>query len=295
MDRNQAWGALAFNTFNYTLLLLIGMATLFPFLNLIAVSLNDPLDSLKGGITLLPREWTLMNYRAILSDDALAWSAVRSVIRTLLGTVLGVTGTVMIAYTLSRKQFIFRKAFNVILVITLYVNGGLIPTYLLIKNLGLMNHFAVYIIPGLIGVFNVIIIRSYFDQLPEGLVESAHIDGATDFQTLFRIVVPISLPVISTITLFIAVGHWNSWFDNNLYASRNPDLSLLQFELQKILLQSVSQVANANEHVDGKAIQSNPDTIRAALTIVVTMPILLVYPFLQRYFVKGVTLAAIKE
>ncbi|SFF20790.1 putative aldouronate transport system permease protein [Paenibacillus catalpae] len=289
-------GDVIFSTCNYILLLALGIGTLFPFLNLAAISLNDAGDTLKGTIYVWPRVFTLENYSTIFANEGLASAAVRSVIRTVVGTALGVICTAMLAYALSRREFFLRKTYNIILIITMYVNGGLIPFYLLVKNIGLMNHAAVYILPTLIGVFNVIIMRSYFEQLPEGIVESARIDGATDFQILFRIVLQISLPVISTITLYIAVSHWNSWFDNYLYASRNENLNLLQYELQKILISSVNQVMSANTHIDATdARRTNPETIRAAMTIIVTLPILLVYPFLQKYFVKGMTFAAMKE
>ncbi|MGO4110569.1 carbohydrate ABC transporter permease [Paenibacillus sp. YAF4_2] len=289
-------GDAIFSTLNYILLLVLGVGTLFPFLNLAAISLNDAGDTLKGTIYIWPRVFTLENYSTIFANHGLAAAAIRSVVRTVVGTALGVLCTAMLAYALSRREFFLRKTYNVILIITMYVNGGLIPFYLLVKNIGLMNNALVYILPMLIGVFNVIIMRSYFEQLPEGIVESARIDGATDFQILFRIVLQISLPVLSTITLYIAVQHWNSWFDNYLYASRNENLNLLQYELQKILISSVNQVMSANTHIDATdARRTNPETIRAAMTIIVTLPILLVYPFLQKYFVKGMTFAAMKE
>jgi putative aldouronate transport system permease protein len=292
----RSTGDYVFNTLNYSLLLILGLGTLFPFMNLLAISLNDATDSLKGSIYLWPRVLTIGNYQAIFENDGLALAALRSVARTVIGTVFGVLFTAMLAYALSRKEFFIRKPLNIILIVTMYVNGGLIPFYLLIKNIGLMNHFAVYILPILISMFNVIIMRSYFEQLPDGIVESAKIDGATDFQVLFRIILQISLPVLSTITLFIAVQHWNSWFDNYLFASRKENLSLLQFELQKILISSVSQVFDPNSHVDSTdARRTNPESIRAAMTIIVTVPILFVYPFLQKYFVKGITVAAMKE
>jgi putative aldouronate transport system permease protein len=294
MNRNRS-NDYVFNIFNYTLLTLLGIATLAPFLNLMAISFNDALDSLKGDIYLWPRVFSTDNYTAIFGNEGLALSGVRSIIRTVLGAGLGVFFTAMVAYALSRKEFVFRKSFNFVLVMTMYVNGGLIPFYILIKNIGLMNHFAVYLLPLLISAFNVIIMRSYFESLPEGLVESAKLDGATEFQSLFRIVMPICMPVVATITLYLAVMHWNSWFDNYLYASRNENLSLLQYELMKILMDSVNHVVDPNAHIDGESIKRNPEAIRAAMTIIVTLPILFVYPFLQKYFVKGMTVAAMKE
>lgn len=285
-----------FTSINYLILFILGCITIFPFLNLLAISLNDSLDTLRGGIYLYPRIFTMNNYQVIFNDNTLFGAALRSIIRTVLGTGLGIVFTSMIAYALCRKEFILRKQFNLFLILTLYVNGGLIPYYLLVKELGLMNHFAVYIIPGLISAFHVIIMRSYFEQLPDGIVESAKIDGAHDFQVLFKIVIPISMPVIATITLFIAVGHWNAWFDNYLFASRNENLSLLQYELMKILIESTTNIQQINARVDASNVKlSSPESIRAAMTIIATVPILFVYPFLQRYFVKGMTFAAMKE
>lgn len=296
MIQRRSRGSRLFDTSNYLLLLLLGAATLFPFMNLLAISLNDAQDTLKGTVWVWPRIFTLQNYETIFANDNLAMAAVRSVIRTVAGTLLGVLGTAMLAYVLSRRDFVFRKSFNLVLIVTMYVNGGLIPFYLLIKNIHLMNNPAVYVLPVLVGVFNVIIMRSYFESLPDGVIESARIDGATDFQILFRIVLQISMPVVSTVALYTAVWHWNSWFDNYLYASRNPHLNLLQFELQKILIGSVNQVFDPNTHIDASdARRTNPETIRAAMTVIVTVPILLVYPFLQKYFVKGMTFAAMKE
>lgn len=298
MIKAKKYGDSLFVVGNYGFLLLLGLGTLYPFLNLIAISFNDSLDTVRGGIRIFPRDWTLSNYEIIFSNQQLFSATMRSVLRTVIGTVLSVAFTTMLAYTLSRREYVLRKAINFILIMSMYVSGGIIPAYLLIKQLHLTNSFWVYIIPGLIGAFNVIIIRSYFDQLPEGFAESAKMDGANDFQILFRVLVPISLPVIATITLFVSVGHWNSWFDNYLYNS-SPDLTLLQFELMKILLQSVSQVtsnASATGYMDPTKINmTSPESIRATMTVIVTVPVLFVYPFLQKYFIKGITVGAMKE
>ncbi|MFD0714326.1 carbohydrate ABC transporter permease [Paenibacillus sp. GCM10027626] len=287
-----------FSVCNYSFLTILGIVTLYPFANLLAVSLNESLDTLRGGIYLWPRSFTLENYKIIFHNESLLSATFMSILRTVLGTVLSVICTTMLAYTLSRKEFMLRKAFNYILIISMYVNGGLIPYYLLIKDLHLNNTFLVYIIPGLIGAFNVIIIRSYFDQLPEGIIESARMDGANDFQVLFRVILPISMPVIATITLFVSVGHWNSWMDNYLYNSK-ASLSLLQFELMKILMQSVQQVtseASTSGRIDQNLLNMvTPQSIRASMTIIVTVPIMFVYPFMQKYFIKGITVGAMKE
>ncbi|MHA0856765.1 carbohydrate ABC transporter permease [Paenibacillus sp. CMAA1364] len=296
--RGRPLSSVLFNIFNYSFLLLIGIITLYPFLNLMAISLNESIDTVKGGIRILPRVWTTSNYEIVFSNPQLLSAAVRSLLRTVIGTLLSVFMTTMLAYTLSRRDYKLRKILALVMVMSMYVSGGLIPFYILIKDLHLTDTFLVYILPGLISAFNVLIVRSYFDQLPEGLSESARIDGASDFQILFRVLVPISMPVIATITLFISVGHWNSWFDNYLY-NTSQNLSLLQFELMKILMQSISQVtgsASSTGHIDPTLVNTtSPESIRATLTIIVTLPILLVYPFLQKYFVKGITLGAMKE
>ncbi|MDQ8737111.1 carbohydrate ABC transporter permease [Paenibacillus sp. LHD-38] len=285
-----------FNLMNYAFLAVLGVVTLYPFVNLLAISLNDSVDAIRGGIYIYPRVFSLNNYKIIFQNDQLYSAAMISIIRTVVGTFLSVLCTTMLAYTLSRREFMARKLFNIIIIFSLYVNGGLIPFYVLIKNLHLNNTFWVYIIPGLVAAFNVIIIRSFFEQLPEGLIESAKIDGASELQVLFRVLIPISMPVIATITLFVAVGHWNSWFDNYLYNSKQS-LSVLQYELMKILTESMQQVtASASGHVDEDVLQvTTPQSIRASMTIIVTVPILLVYPFMQRYFIKGIMVGAMKE
>lgn len=296
MKRALGAGDIIFNVINYTLLSLLTICTIYPFLNLLAISLNESVDTLRGQVYLWPNAFTWDNYNVVFKNDALLGATMRSIARTVIGTGLSLICSVMLAYTLSRREFILRKAINLIMVISMYISGGLIPTYLLIKNIGLTNSFWVYIIPGLISVFNVIIIRSYFDQLPDGLIEAARIDGANEFQTLFRIVLPVSMPVLATITLFVSVGHWNSWFDNYMYNTRD-NLNLLQYELMKILMQSTQQVtSNASGSLAGESLrQITPQSIRATMTIIVTLPILFVYPFLQKYFIQGIMIGAIKE
>lgn len=296
MREKLTLGGVSFHTINYLALTLLAAATLYPFLNLLAISLNQSMDTVKGGIYLLPREFTFDNYVLIFQNQRLFSSVSLSVARTVIGTTLALIATIMVSYALSRTEYVLRKPLNTIIVVSMYVNGGLIPYYLLIKNLGLTNTFLVYIIPGLIGAFNVMIMRSFFDQLPGGLIESARMEGANEFQVLTRVVVPISLPVIATISLFVSVSHWNAWIDNFLFNTRES-LSLLQYELMKILLQSTDQIGAGNmDSIDPEMMRmTTPESIRATMTIFVTVPILLVYPFLQKYFIKGMTLGAVKE
>jgi len=284
----------------YFVMLFVILVTLYPFLNVLAVSLNDSTDALRGANFIIPRVFTLSNYRALARYPNLSHSFVISVLRTVVGTVTCVIASSMVAYTLSRKEYIFRHFVSVLFVITMYVSGGLIPVYMLIRDVHLINSFWVYILPSLVGTFNVIVIRSFMDGLPYSLQESASMEGANDFVIYYRIVMPLCLPVIATIALFVAVGQWNSWFDTYLYNNAKPELSTLQYELMKVLqstsagsAQSLSK-ANANA-----AVQSfntvTPQTIRMTITVVATVPILLVYPFLQKYFVTGLTIGAVKS
>lgn len=225
----------AFDTFNILFMICLMIVTLYPFLNTLAISFNDAEDSIRGGIYLLPREFTLDNYKYVFRQASIADAIVISILRTVIGTIATVFCSAMVAYTISRQEFVLRKFVTIIFVLTMYFNGGLIPTFLLMRDLGLLNNFWVYILPGLIGVFNLIVIRSFIDGLPEGLIESARIDGAGEFTTFIRIVLPLTIPVLATVSLWTAVWQWNSWFDVFLYNPQSPHLSTLQYELMKIL------------------------------------------------------------
>ncbi len=292
----QSPGDLVFSVVNGLFMFLVMVVTLYPFLNTIAVSFNNGLDTVRGGIYLWPREWTLQNYASVLQNPRISQAAFVSVARTVVGTVIQLFCTAMLAYVLSRKEYMFNKLITTMFVITMYFSGGLIPSYMLIKQVGLLNSFWVYIIPGLIGVFNMIVIRTYIQGLSEGLLESAKMDGAGDFKVFMRIVLPLCKPVLATVALFIAVGQWNSWFDSMLYTPGNPNLTTLQYELMKLLSSATSQGGSVNvdqyKHVTNMV---TPVSIRAAITIVTAMPIVLLYPFLQKYFVTGLTLGGVKE
>lgn len=270
--------------------------TVYPFLQVVAISFNDATDTVRGGVHIWPRVFTLNNYKEIFaSNSKIMTGFMNSVLRTVIGTVLGVLCSAMLAYTLSRKDYIFRKPISVLFVLTMYVSGGMIPEYMLIKNLGLINHFSVYILPGLLSAFNIIVLRSFMDNLPFEVQESAKIDGANDFTIFWRIIFPLCLPVIATVALFIAVGQWNAWFDTYLYAKKDH-LTTLQYELMKVLDNAAAGVKAADINSQGlKKVTSNPESIKMAITVITTVPIVCVYPFLQRYFVSGMTIGAVKS
>lgn len=203
----------------------------------------------------------------------------------------------MFAYPLSRHDFICRKPFLKMTVVTMYVSGGIIPSYLLIRNLHLMNTFWVYIIPTLISAYNIILIRSFMINIPAALSEAARIDGANDITIFFRIILPMCKPVLATVMLFVAVSQWNDWFSTYIYMTgqNKTILSTLQFELMKVL-DSVNTGGQIDIHSEGlKMAKRNPEAIKMAITVICTVPILIVYPFVQKYFVSGITLGAVKE
>jgi putative aldouronate transport system permease protein len=295
--RKKTAGDIVFEVFNYTIMIILAIITLYPFLHVLAVSLNDPYDAIKGGITIFPRKFTLVNYIETLNYPQIPWAVFITVLRTVVGTALGVLSSAMVAYVINRKDFIARKPVSIMFIITMYVGGGLIPEYMLMRGLGLMNNFLVYILPGLISPFNVIVIKSYMEGIPSDVEESAMIDGANDFLIFWKIILPLCAPVIATISLFIAVGHWNSWFDTYLYCSSEPKLTTLQYELQKILSNAAasSQVDYYSNLDPNRTMKVTPHSLRMAMTIIVTMPILFVYPFVQRYFIHGMTIGAVKS
>lgn len=298
--RYASWQDRLFDTSNIIFMICLMTVTLYPFINMFALSFNDANDSIRGGIYLWPREWTWQNYEYIFNESSIYHATYISIMRTVIGTVISVFCTAMLAYTITRKHFVLRKFTAIAFVFTMYFSGGLIPGYLLIRDLGMINSFWVYILPGLIGVFNMIVIRSFIEGLPDAILESARIDGAGEFATFIRVVLPLTVPALATVSLFVAVGQWNSWFDVFLYNSSNIELSTLQYELMKILQTSntsMSPVSAGDAFADGQSgvTAVTPTSIRATMTIVASLPIIIVYPFLQKYFVQGMTVGGVKE
>jgi putative aldouronate transport system permease protein len=289
-----------FRSVNGLFMILVMIVMLYPFWNTIAVSLNHSQDTLKGGITLFPRIFSTYNYETVFRNRLLVIATINSVLRTLISTVLGVFVAAMIAYVLSRREFVWRKFATRYFLVTMYISAGLIPNYFLIRDLGLINNFWVYILPSLVSVFNVIVVRSYISSLPQSLFEAAFIDGVGHFRCFVSIVLPCCKPVLATVALWCAVGAWNSWFDTFIYASSKENLTTLQYEMMKMLAASMSASASRSPDAIYNAGQMagnsvTPVSIRAAITVVASVPILLVYPFLQKYFVRGVMIGSVKE
>jgi putative aldouronate transport system permease protein len=272
---------------------------LYPFLNTIAVSFNNALDSIKGGIYVWPRMFTLHNYQTIFRNNLLFTAFRNSVLRTALSTAGGLFVCSVSGYVLSRSDFVARTPVTIFFILTMYVSAGLIPQYFLYRGYGLINNFNVYWVPGLFGAFNVIVIRTYMEGLPDSLAEAARIDGAGEFRTYLQVILPICKPVLATVGLWIAVGNWNDWFTSFIFAPKDQ-FTTLQYELMKVLSSSMAQMnsqdANqiATEFAEGSRAAITPQAIRSAITIVAAVPILCVYPFLQKHFVKGVHVGSVK-
>lgn len=283
----------------YSLLSLLAFSAFYPFWNAIVVSFNVGVDTAKGGITFWPREFTLQNYEIILGDSRLLNGFAVSISRAVIGTVASIFMTALLAYGMTRSYLIGRGFYMVFFVFTMYFGGGLIPTYLLIRSLGLMDSFLVFIIPSLISVWNMIIFRTFFKGLPNGLEESAHIDGCSTWGIFFRIILPLSGPVIATLALLTAVAHWNDWFLPSIYIT-NGNLMPIQTILRETLNANIVSEQTALLDTSSIALmektkQITSKSLQMAIMIVVTMPIIMVYPFLQKYFVKGVLVGSLKE
>ncbi len=269
--------------------------TLYPVLNTLAISFNDGIDAIRGGIHLLPRKFTLKNYDTVLHKQNMLTGAYISVMRTILGTALSLAANALLAFIVSRKRFLFKSQLSLFWVVTMYVNGGMIPVFLLYRYLHLTNTFWVYVIPGAVSAFNMLVLRTYMQGLPDSLEESAQLDGAGYMTVFIKIISPLCKPVYATVALFVAVGQWNSWFDAMLYNRMKDEYTTLQYELMKLLSSVMQQSGSADnmKAVSGNAI--TPTSIRAAATIVTMLPIVCLYPFLQRYFVAGLTIGGVKE
>ncbi len=283
----------------YILLAILAFLSFYPFWNAAVISFNNGTDTMRGGVTFWPRQFSLENYSVVFQDSRLINGFVISVLRTVIGTFTSIAATAIFAYGMSKSELMGRKFYMIFCIITMYFSGGLIPSFLLIRELGMFNSFWVMVIPGLISVWNMIIFRTFFKGIPAGLEESARIDGCSNWGVLLRIVLPLSGPVIATLSLFTAVYHWNDWFTPSIYLS-NVDLMPIQTKLQQILNSNImsEQMAQLDAAAQGRMNKMRAVTTKSlsmATMMVATIPILCVYPFLQKYFVKGVMVGSLKE
>lgn len=294
MKRKKSIADWIFVTCNTIFMVSFVIITLYPVLNTLAISLNDGIDAVRGGIHLIPRKFTWQNYYTVLHKQNMVTGAYITVLRTIIGTLLALVTNALLAFIVSRKRFLFKSQLSLFWVITMYVNGGLIPVFLLYKNLHLTGTFWVYVVPGAVSAFNMLVLRTYMMGLPDSLEESAQLDGAGYMTIFVKIISPLCKPVYATVALFVAVGQWNSWFDAMLYNRMSDKYTTLQYELMK-LLSSVMQQSGSADSMRNSANSITPASIRAAATIATMLPIVCLYPFLQRYFVTGLTIGGVKE
>lgn len=290
-----------FDAFNWVLVSLLALICVYPFWYVIMASLSDPRNP-SLGLLIIPKGFTLYSYQEVLKIPGLMSAMMISISRTVLGTALSVGAVTFLGYIFSKNNVPHKKLFYRYFIITMYVGGGLIPTFLVYRSYGLLNNFLVYILPGIVSVYNMILVKTFIEtSIPASLEESATIDGAGYLMVFVRIIFPLAIPVVATISLFTAVGQWNSWFDNMIYTSARPELTTLQFLLYK-KLNEASAMANAirgNANVQEIArlreqMTLTPNSVRMTITVLVTLPIMLVYPFVQRFFMKGIMLGAVK-
>ena len=283
-----------FNVFNYSIFGIIMFLSLYPFYYIFIYSISDSVQAIKG-ITLFPRGFTLDNYIGIFKEEGIPRAALISVLRTVTGTVLTVFCSSFFGYLMTKQKMYFRKIIYRFMVITMYISAGLIPWYLTMRAYGFNNNFLIYILPGALNAFHVILIKTFIEQLPASLEEAAIVDGAGTITIFARVIFPLSMPIIATISVFTAVGQWNSWFDNLIFMVGRPDLNTLQIILYNLLRRAANISTNMDmTTAEQMAKRITPDSIRMTITMVVTFPILFIYPFAQKYFVKGIMIGAIK-
>lgn len=287
---HQGLGGRMFDAFNVILLTLIGLSAVLPFIYIVSASFSSEHIVAKGTFLLFPTDVTLDAYKYIFSTNTLVRSMMISLYVTLVGTLINLILTSLMAYPLAHHRLRGRRTLLILVLFTMLFTGGLIPTYIVVKSLGLINSLWALMIPNAISAFNLIILKNFFQQIPDGLQESAKIDGANDMQILLRIVLPLSAPALATFALFYAVGHWNSYFNAIIYLN-DSDKWPIQVMLRQIVILAQSGFADSSSLEDAIL---PAETVKMAVITFATAPILMVYPFLQKHFAKGVLLGSVK-
>ncbi|GBF74522.1 hypothetical protein PA598K_02872 [Paenibacillus sp. 598K] len=291
MSRKIGWFDIIFGF----LFLVLCFLTIYPFVYALSYSFSNGQSVMTDTVYLWPIDFTWENYRTVFANRSILSAAGISVLKTIVGTALSLIVTATAAYSVSKKNLVFKKTVLLFFILPMYISGGLLPFYILIYNLGLMNTFWVYLLPGAFSGLFMFLMKVYYEALPGEVEESARIDGAGDLRLFLKIIVPLSLPVYATVALFVGVGQWNAWFDAMLFVS-NTDLHPLQLLLQNILREAeVTTFAQVAALSSPQAVrQTTVETLRMATLMVTTLPILFIYPFFQKYFIKGVVLGAVK-
>lgn len=278
----------------YTLSLFILFVTLYPFYYVFMLSFNEGMDASLGGIYWFPRKFTLANYTQFFNDAKWLCGLGISVARTLIGTTLGVLFTTLVSYGMSYKDLIGRKAYMTFIIFCMYFSGDIIPYYMVLKSLHLIDTFWVYIIPGMLHLFYITIGRGFFEGIPDSLRESAKIEGATELQIFTKIIMPISKPFMATLALYIGVGHWNNWYDSTFFV-KTKTLRTLPYLMMEIINKYSASSNDVSSAIHAAANTTTSLSVQMAAMVISVVPIICIYPFLQRYFVTGMMVGAVKE
>ncbi|MCS7459158.1 carbohydrate ABC transporter permease [Paenibacillus doosanensis] len=283
-----------FEAIVYTLLTVVAVLVLYPLVFVLSASVSDPAAVLNGEMWLWPKDLSFVGYKKVLENHDLLRSYTNTIVYTVIGTAINLVMTVMAAYPLSQKSFYGRNVITAFMVFTMFFSGGLVPAYMLVKQLGMLNSMWALLIPGAVSVWNIVIMRTFFqNSIPSEMQEAAAIDGCSDWKALWRIVLPLSMPILAVMVLFYAVGHWNAYFSALIYLT-DRELYPLQLLLREILVQGeMEHMVNVGDSSHAKTIMDQ-EAVKYAVVVVANLPILLLYPFLQQYFVKGIMIGALK-
>ncbi|MEF3310156.1 carbohydrate ABC transporter permease [Paenibacillus sp. GYB004] len=290
----RSYGDKWFGAVNATLLVFVSLIVLYPLIYVLSASISNPAAVLNGDMWLVPREITFAGYGKVFENKELLNSYGNTIFYTVLGTTINLVMTVMAAYPMSKRDLKGRNLLMAVMVFTMFFSGGLVPTYMLVKQLGMTNSFWALVIPSAVSVYNIIIMRTFFQSsIPGEIQEAAAIDGCSEMRILRSVVLPLSMPIIAVMILFYSVGHWNAYFNALIYLTAREDYPL-QLILREILIQGqMEEMVNAGDSSHAKTLLDQ-EAVKYAVVVVANLPILLLYPFLQKYFVKGVLIGAIK-
>lgn len=294
MRRKISTGRRVFVVFNYTLLTLLALCFVLPMLSLVSASLVSQAElQERGSLILIPRKLDISAYKILLGEGSIVWNAyANTFFRVIVGTLIQMSVTCMLAYAMAKKDLPYRSILTIYILIPMFISGGLVPTYLLIRQLGLVDSLWVLVIPNAMSIYNMLLMRNFFMSIPVALEESAMLDGAQPFRILWSIILPLSLPSIMTVGMFYAVGHWNEWFDAAIYINTSSKLPM-----QSVMRNIVQQysVGDLDSMTDEALLNQIPQqTVQNASVVVATLPILVAYPFVQKYFIRGIMVGSLK-
>lgn len=293
LRKHKSKGDIVLDTVVYLILALVFLASVYPLFLAVVLSFNEGMDAQLGGIYFWPRKFTLKNYEQFFTDMTWVKAMGITVLRTVIGTTVTVLFTSFVAYGLSQKNLAGRKLYMTLFIVAMYFSGGVIPYYAVLRSINLLDKFLVYIIPMMLNLFYVLVAISFFRNIPEELQEVARVDGASEFRIFFKIILPISTPLLATIAVFISVQHWNSWYDSAFFV-KNKDLMTLAYRMIGVLKRSdFNQITQASAGA-ASTVRVTPMSVQLAAMVIATLPVVVVYPFFQKYIISGITLGSVK-